>query len=61
MIEMHSNHEIYEALCVIKNVCNRYDDCAYCPLRGLGDKCGLQAETPQNWELTPPDRYKTFE
>ena len=54
------NKDIYEALGVLKAVCETYSDCTCCPLRDKGDRCGIRVETPQNWEIIPPDEYKAF-
>ena len=55
------NVSIYEALSLLRTVCAEYDDCAYCPLRYVGDSCGLLKNgRPQDWKLIPPDEYKAF-
>ena len=54
------NKDIYEALSVLRAVCEAYSDCGKCPLRDNNCRCGVYGETPQNWELIPPDEYKAF-
>lgn len=59
MKKTYSNQEIYNALSLIRDVCNEYSDCKTCPF-GKRNCCQLNEETPQNWRLIPPDEYKAF-
>lgn len=49
--------KIYEALRMIKEMCdhnNGVDCCRKCPLGKVNGTCCITEEIPENWNLTPP-------
>ena len=58
----HTNEEVYNALTVLKEVCENSPDCACCPLEyDDGRKCAVgEIGIPCDWDITLPNKWKAF-
>lgn len=52
----HTKEEILNALMVIKETCDEYEECEMCPFGSENDEsCNLKFYVPSVWDMCPLD------
>ena len=51
--------DIYNALVLLKQVCNTHQNCDECPLRSTIDGCGVST-SPDNYDINKPGEWTAF-
>ena len=51
------NDDLLKALQLIKETCEKHDDCEECPLSTACGDCGVQELAPADWKLQKREVY----